>query len=309
MEAVKLSKTKDMDRSIWRELRRLGIGGSDAAALCGLNPYATPFQVYADKKGLATEIEDNEAMRVGRDLEEYVASRFTEATGKKVRRCNYILQSVSHPCMIANVDRMVLAERAGLECKTTSLWNKSDFENGDVPPTYYVQCQHYMAVTGFDKWYLAVLVLGSGFHWYEVTRNQSDIDALIKLEEEFWSRHVEKDEAPPVDGSSAAVLNRMHPIGIAETKALEGMEPVAKSLIELMGKQKELDTQIEALKNQIKVSMGDAEFGSLPGFSASWKNVLRKTLDTAKLKQEHPEIYEQYARESVTRRFTLKEAK
>ena len=88
MTAVELAKTLDMPREQWLELRRQGIGGSDAAAIVGLDRYRSPFDVYADKLGLKKEQPDNEAMRQGRDLEEYVASRFCEQTGKKVRRRN-----------------------------------------------------------------------------------------------------------------------------------------------------------------------------------------------------------------------------
>ena len=79
---------KDLSREEWLKMRKEGLGGSDAGAVCGLNPYASPMSVYQDKTSPAISDQDNEPMRQGRDLEDYVARRFTEATGLKVRRSN-----------------------------------------------------------------------------------------------------------------------------------------------------------------------------------------------------------------------------
>ena len=89
----RMISTVGLSRTDWLRTRRQGITGTDAGAITGMNPYVSAFQVYQDK--LSTDIQetDNEAMRQGRDLEEYVASRFMEATGFKVRRANAIPES------------------------------------------------------------------------------------------------------------------------------------------------------------------------------------------------------------------------
>ena len=111
---------KELSREEWLKKRKCGIGGSDAGAVCGMNPYISPMDVFQDK--LSSEIDegDTEAMRQGRDLEVYVAQRFTEATGLQVRRSNFMYQSEDYPFMLADVDRLVVGEDAGLECKTVS---------------------------------------------------------------------------------------------------------------------------------------------------------------------------------------------
>lgn len=86
----KLVSTLNLDKKEWLKYRKSGIGGSDAGAVCGLNPYRTAMQVYQDKVSEEIEEMDNEAMRQGREFEDYVAKRFMEATGKKVRRANAI---------------------------------------------------------------------------------------------------------------------------------------------------------------------------------------------------------------------------
>lgn len=113
----RFADTRDMSHSAWLEARRAGIGGSDAAAILGASPWATPLSVWADKQGLTAEKPDTIAMRFGRDAEEIVARWFAEDTGKTVARCNAILQHPEHPFMLANIDRQIRGERAGLECK------------------------------------------------------------------------------------------------------------------------------------------------------------------------------------------------
>ncbi len=194
-----------------------------------MSPYATPYTVWADKTGRIPAVEDNEAMRQGRDLEEYVAYRFCEETGKRCRRknailkntdypfahanvdrwvvsenaglerCrrkNAILKNTDYPFAHANVDRWVVSENAGLECKTTTTLSLKKFKNGEFPDTYYCQCMHYMAVTGADRWYLAVLVLGRDFMVFTIERDEEEITSLMEQEESFW-RYVENDEEPP----------------------------------------------------------------------------------------------------------------
>lgn len=118
--------TKNMDREEWLRIRKTGLGGSDAGAVCGLNPYVSPMAVYRDKVSDETELEDNEAMRQGRDLEEYVAQRFMEETGLKVRRSNKMYRSVEYPWMIADVDRMVAGGGAGWSARRSAPTIKTD---------------------------------------------------------------------------------------------------------------------------------------------------------------------------------------
>ena len=80
----KIVLTNHLSHDEWLTYRKMGIGGSDAGAICGLNPYSTAISVYLDKISSDTEDIDNEAMRQGRDLEDYVAERFMEATNLKV---------------------------------------------------------------------------------------------------------------------------------------------------------------------------------------------------------------------------------
>ena len=141
-ENCTLLSTKDMPREDWLAERRKGIGGSDAAAIVGLSKWATPFTIYMDKLGLLPEKEETEAMRQGRDLEEYVACRFAEQTGKQVQRCNYMIRNCEYPWAIADIDGRVVRENAGLECKTTSALDVRQFKGVEFPVRYYAHRVH-----------------------------------------------------------------------------------------------------------------------------------------------------------------------
>jgi len=311
MTAIELAKTLDMPREQWLELRKKGIGGSDSAAIVGLDRYRSPFDVYADKLGLKPEIPDNEAMRQGRDLEQYVAERFMEATGKRVRRRNAMLQHPEYPFMIADIDRWVIGENAGLECKTTSVLNRAKFNQGEFPPRYYVQCMHYMAVTGAERWYLAVLVLNKSFHVFTIERDEAEINALIEAEKDFWENHVLKKIPPAPDGSESTsdLIKQLFPEAREAAEiALFGYEGKIQQYLELDTKVKELECERDKLKQELQLAMADAEIGRAQGYVVEWKNQVRQSLDTKKLKSEHAEIYEKYLKPAQTvRMFKIKE--
>ena len=130
---ISKTNTKRMARDEWLAERRKSIGGSEIGAIMGLNKYQSPVSVWANKLGIVPDAEPNEAMIQGTDLEEYVAERFARLTGKKVRRCNYILRNDEFPHMHANIDRLVVGEDAGLECKTASALSVSKFKGGEFP--------------------------------------------------------------------------------------------------------------------------------------------------------------------------------
>ena len=136
-----LCSTLNQSKEDWLKVRKIGIGGSEAATVAGLNPWASPLNVYLDKMTDEIEDIDNERMRIGRDLEDYVAQRFQDETGLKVRRMNQMLQHDEHDFMLANLDRVIVGEKAFLECKTTGSYGKKDWEDG-IPMHYQIQCLH-----------------------------------------------------------------------------------------------------------------------------------------------------------------------
>ena len=300
MKALEIP-TKGITREQWLEERRKGIGGSDAAAIMGANPYRSPLAVYYDKLGLLPEQDTTEAMRQGTDLEEYVAKRFTEATNKSVRRVNRILQHPERPWMLANIDRAVIGESAGLECKTTSVYNNADFQQGEVPLTYLWQCVHYMAVTGWNTWYLAVLVLNKAFYTFKLERDDALIERLIDEESRFWNEHVLAQMPPFPSGTDddddiVKYVTKQSQHGEDDEQADLSQLKDDLDMLPLLMKERDLTKQrYEAARQRIRLALDGRTYGACAGWYVSDKTQSRTDLDGKRLKADHPDIYSKYS--------------
>lgn len=306
-----IAKTDKMTHEEWVEKRRLGIGGSDAGTICGLNPYGSLIELWADKTGRMPAKDDNEAMRIGRDLEEYVASRFTEATGKKVRRRNAMFCHDEFDFITANIDREIIGENAGLECKTTSVLSKVDYEGGSIPLHYLAQCRHYMNVMGFEKMYLAVLILGKGFFWYEIPYDKTENETLLSMEVDFWKKHIEPDIRPEPDGSESAarVLEKLYEERQENTIAMFEQQKTADELMAVKSQIKALEKREEELKQKLCVALDGNTDGLTEGYRISWKEQTKNSIDSKALKAKFPDIYNQFVKQSTSKVFRITQRK
>lgn len=311
MDKLTRISTVGMSREEWLERRRHTIGGSDAAGIVGLSRYSTPYTVFLDKTGRLPDKADNEAMRQGRDLEDYVAKRWKEATGKKVRRLQAMLYNPAYPFAHADVDRMVVGEDAGLECKTTATLDIRQFNGVDFPEKYYAQCVHYMAVTGAKRWYLGVLVFGRGFFVFTLERNQAEIDALMMAEAAFWEK-VENDTPPAPDGSDATT--EAISVVYAESRdgemELFGREAMLNEYADLNAQKKAVEERIKEIENIIKEDMQDVPLGRVGRFSVVWKSQQRSSFQLEDFKKDNPGLdLRPYIKTTTSRPFKVTENK
>lgn len=295
----------------WLQLRKKGIGGSDAGAICGVNPYSSPMKVFWDKTEDQIEERNNEAIRIGHDLEQYVAQRFMEETGLSVRRSNYMFRSIEHPFMIADVDRLVVGEDAGLECKTASAYNADKWKDGDIPIHYVMQCYHYMAVTGRRTWYIACVILGQGFVYHKLEWDDEIIDRLIEMEKMFWYDHVMTGQLPDPDGSKVCdeILEKyFHTSRKASAVELIGFDDKLERRQEILAYIDELQTEQKQIEQEIKLFMQEHEVAVGEKFKVSWSKVDTTRIDSKRLKEEQPELYREYSNTTSSRRFSVKAA-
>ncbi len=301
----------NLGREEWMQLRKTGIGGSDAGAVCGLNPYSSPMKVYQDKVCGGRQEQDSEPIRQGHDLEDYVAQRFVEETGLKVRRSNYMYRSRENPFMIADVDRLVMGEDAGLECKTASAYNADKWKDGEIPLHYILQCVHYMAVTGKRTWYLAVVILGQEFKYHKLAWDDELIDRLVRTERDFWENHVMSGNMPDPDGSepcSEVLEQYFHTARRNSAIELVGFDEKLARREEILLKIAELEKEQRRIEQEVKLYMKDNERAFSGKYRVSWGNVETTRLDAKRIRQEMPEVYRDYAKTSTSRRFQVKAA-
>lgn len=311
MRADSLTATTDMSREEWLEARRQGIGGSDVSAIAGLNKWKSPIGVYLDKTGQSPD-EDmaGEAAYWGNVMEDVVAQEFVLRTGMRVRKRNAILKHPEHEFMLANVDRLIVGKKEGLECKTASEYLKGDWEDEEIPAAYLLQCQHYMAVTGYQAWHIAVLIGGNKFIHKKIERDEELIQYLIGIEKDFWVNHVLAEVPPVFDGSDASseLLKALYPQSepLSEIQLSNDVDQMLDAMDQLAEDIKAATTQKKEYENQIKNIMGENEKGITLNRVVTWKSYDTNRIDSKRLKAEQPELYKKYTNTTTARKFIVK---
>ena len=305
--ALRLINTQNLDRDRWLQVRKGGIGSSDAAAAVGLNPYRSQLELWMEKTGRAPVAppgdggaDDQSPMYWGSLLEPIVAAHYTRRTGNRVRRINAVLQHPEHPWMLANIDREVLGapDVQLLGCKTAGIQGAWLWRDG-VPEYVQLQVQHQLAVTGKHAADVAVLLGGQELQIYRLERDEELIAQLIALEREFWG-YVERDQEPPADGSDSAdrALRALYPRDSGLTLNLQQDLVMGAVFSDLLAVRKVLATHtaLEAqLKQAIQQRMGEASRAVFDGGEVSFRRSKDSTvLDTARLAKEQPEIVKAY---------------
>ncbi len=305
---LRLVSTKGMNRDTWLQVRKNGIGSSDAAAAVGINPYQSMLELWLIKTGRDAELpqidpaDDSQPAFWGTVLEPIVAEHYARKTGHKVRRINAVLQ---HPdsdksWMLANIDREVIGTRDVqiLECKTAGEFGSRLWRDG-VPE--YVQCQvqHQLAVTGKQAADVCVLICGQDIRIHRIERDDDLIGSLIELERQFWC-HVETDTPPPTDGSesSALALQCLYPRDNSSTLDCSDDESLCGDFDELLDYREQLarlEEREAKLKQRLQMHMGEATKAIFTHGAISWKRSKDSTgLDVPKLLNDKPELQQAY---------------
>lgn len=318
--AKRLANTKQMNYQQWLEVRKQGIGSSDAATACGLNPYMSMLELWMIKTGrMQQNIEDESAgyapLYWGKQLEPLVAEYYSMHTNNKVRRVNAVLQ---HPdedkhFMLANLDYAVVGnvEVQILECKTVGEYGSKLWRDG-VPLYVLCQVQHQLAVTGKQAAHICALICGHETRIFKVTRSETVIKYIVDAERYFWEC-VEKDVPPDVDASESAAkaLQLLYPAHIPLSTTDLSEDATANQCFEQLLEQRHLleqsQSSFDQLKHQIQIKMQDSERAIFKVGSVIWKKSKDSvSLDSKALLQQHPEFLQQFPQNKQgTRRFQI----
>ena len=320
LTAKRLANTKQMNYQQWQEVRKQGIGSSDAATACGLNPYMSMLELWMIKTGrMQQNIEDESAgyapLYWGKKLEPLVAEYYNMHTNNKVRRVNAVLQ---HPdedkhFMLANLDYAVVGngEVQILECKTVGEYGSKLWRDG-VPLYVLCQVQHQLAVTGKQAAHICALICGHETKIYKVTRNETVIQHIINAERHFW-QCVETGIPPSVDASDSAAkaLQQLYPeqipLTVEDLTQNEQANYLFNQLLEERHKVEQHQQYFDELKHQLQMMMKDAERAVFIGGSVTWKKSQDSiSLDSKSLLKQHPEYLQQFPQTKAgTRRFQI----
>lgn len=297
-----------MDREKWLAERRKGVGGSDIAAVLGIHPYMSAFELYLEKRGELPpkDLSDNQAVHFGNVLEDTVAQEYTRRTGRKVARVNRILQHPKYPWVLANIDRRVVGEKRVLECKTADRFTAHQWgEEGTdtVPDHYFTQVQWYMGVTGAEIADLAVLIGGNQFTTYTLERDDELIEIMLDRADGFW-KAVQNGIPPHVDGSASVgdALKRMYPFAVREPVLLP--DDMARWNDQLRVAKKDVgfaQSRVDEAKHHLQLAAGKNSELMLPMPSgepkliATWRqNKDGKKFDAEAFKAAHPGLFKEF---------------
>lgn len=319
-----ITKIKTKSHEEWLEERKKSLGGSDIGAVLGMNEYSSPYKVWADKTGKLPPFEGNEWTRLGNDLEDYVAKRFTEASGLKVVNDTATWRNSKYPHLHANFDRRVVGMKAGVECKLTSELNAKKYKDGEFPDRFYSQCVAYLCVSEYERWFLTVLIYGKGIKIYQMTRipndtkpewceasvyvDDAEIEALAKATEAFWNDYVLTGTPPIPDGSKATTeaISTIYAESDGSSVSLMAYEQDLNQYMTLSSLLDDVKKQKDEVANRIKVYMGDADRGESNKYKVTWSSSIRSTFDHKRFAADHPSLnLTEYFKVTPTRTFKV----
>lgn len=330
--------TAAMSRTEWLKERTKGIGGSDVATVLGLNPYKTPLELWEEKTGKTAGKDAGQAAYWGTVLEDVVAKEFSQRTGMKIQKVNFMLSKGEDDWMRGNIDRAIinpdiagrvsvlkpekaaeagrlLSTNIGLECKTANSfmvdqWGDSQeaeivagkvVTDHKIPLYYETQIQWYMAVTGIETFYVAVLIGGQDFRMYEVKRDEDVIDAIVSKCRDFWENHVLKDIPPaPVNVDDIKKMYSRDNGEMAEATNDQAID--IGELRNLKEQIKALKEQEEAVASRLIMAIGEKTGLTLGGKKAvTYKAMSTTRFSSTDFKKSHPDLYQAFAKTTNTR--------
>lgn len=298
-------------KSAWLEKRKQGIGGSEVAAILGLDPYKTPYQVWREKRGLDEPNQIQNAYTIaGNRLEKVVVEYFEDETGYVIAHQENEFVHIAHeqyPYMFGSRDRMYynMGDLCILECKTT----QKDVQKDDLPMTWFCQLQWYMGLYKCKKGAIAWLERGIRFDYVEIDFDADFFNYLVSEVKFFWENYVLGSLEPELKYVSD--IERKFPFS-----KLGSVLEASDEMYEQYGKIKEIRSQIKELEEKEallldawKMMMKDSEAVIYAGATlATWKQDKGGVkFDKDKFEKENPQLYSKYCvAKTPTRRFLIK---
>ena len=294
------------------------IGGSEISKIMGLSRWGTPLSVWAQKTGKipAPDLSDNEAVKMGNRLEQFVADLFTEETGKAVRRAPKAYQHPEYPYMVAHIDRIVTGTDELLECKTCSQYKDKEWIDEEIPQEYILQVIWYLGITGRKIGHIAVIIGGQHYKSKSIEFDKELFDTMVETAKDFWENHVLTDIPPKVSANDDNTLSEMFadandfiielfPTDEESEIATTDFETNVAYVQELKAQKKDIEDEIKQRENLIKEVIQDNLGIKTPKYVITWKPITKIDVDTKRLKAEKPEIADEFQKITTYRRINI----
>ena len=253
----------------WLELRRQGLGASDMAAVMGVSPYKTPYQLWAEKTGATPPQKVGAAAQRGVILEDAVGRYYEEERGVKLRKSNGIIRLKQHPRIMASLDRTIVGEPKGIvEIKTSasprwSMW--------PVPPEVVIQTHVQMGILGVE-WCDVVALLGGLVFKIERVQFDPALWAEIQRSAMAFLEAVDTNTPPKLEALDAQAY------ALATPQASDDFAQATSDLERVYAQLREVNTELHfveekkgALEIILKEAIGEKAGLAGNGWTVYWK--------------------------------------
>jgi putative phage-type endonuclease len=255
------------DRATWLETRRSAIGASDVAAILGVSPWASAWDVWAEKTGRLEPWAGNEATRLGQYFESAILDYADAEFGEIVRGERFVHDSLP---IAATLDARIVSSNRPIEAKTSGLAGPTYGDWGapgtdEVPDYYLCQVHTQLLVTEADLGYLLALLPGRGIVQYEVQRSEKLQRQLGEVLAKWWDRHIVNDIEPSREKASLEIVKRLKRVPSKSIELSQLSDELAHELHRIKTEEKILKEEREEIESRLLASLGDAEEGVTEG--------------------------------------------
>ena len=300
----------------WLDLRKGGIGGSDAGAVMGLNKYTSPLKLYRIKKGTYAEPDqDNVYMRKGKDLEGLIFEKYVKTDPDlnkyTVLHPEHMFINMQYPWLRANCDGLAVgvSDHIVIEIKWVSEWAEVNWDGEDycgIPASYYAQVQHYMLVTGARKAYLyAMFDKDWNVRRYEIPFDKSFALKLVAQTKKFYD-NLQRDIEPEI---TATLDKSFLPKAIEEATTItvdsEELNAKIANYLKIKEDVKALEKEMDTYYNEAMAMYLEGKRPTKP-FKMTVSACKTSGFDSKRFSVDHPEVYEQYKTVTEYTRTTIK---
>jgi len=261
------------------EMRKTGIGASEAPMVFGESPHGGPVALYLRKVGLEAASQSDE-QEMGNLLEPAIARYYAQRTSARLRPAT-TYRHPECPWMLATPDRWV-GRRKLLQIKCVGTWMAHHWRDADdgIPDYVRIQVTQEMDVCGVRLCDVAALIGGTQPRIYQVDYD-AELAALIREEtRRFWYEHVEPRVPPAPDGTeeSDALLRALYPRErtpmVAATPA---MDAIGRELVVARREAGAWAARRAVLEQEMKRELGNAEGAEGDGWSVTWTATAKGT--------------------------------
>lgn len=262
--------------------RHTYIGASDIGVIMGVSPFKTPFELWCEKtqKIKPENLDEKDSVRMGKVLEEFVAQEYAYRNNVAVRRAPKVYVHPDYPFFKAHADRLVTGTEKGLECKTTSEYNKDKWDGADIPESYILQCQWLMGLSGRKEWDIAVLIGGNKYKDKPLKFDSELFDLMVKKALIFWNENVLKDIPPELTADDDTTIKKLYPdnngnlldLSNIDAALLASFEEAVAQRQELKMHEKQIKEELIELENKIKDVIKENDGVKTLKYTVTWKN-------------------------------------